>query len=134
MAILILGAPFILALVKTAAPEIVRFFGYVNLACLIVIALLTGGRLADAGYRRWVGTASVLAIGVGLPVVAGLGLAFVLPGGQTELILVAALAGMVVVLLIFVIWAGTRRSVAHEDPDDGLGDSRIESRRIEPRL
>jgi hypothetical protein len=43
---------------------------YFSWAVVVVLALLSGARLVDAGYRRWVGITSAFFISVGVPLSA----------------------------------------------------------------
>jgi peptidoglycan/LPS O-acetylase OafA/YrhL len=128
MVALLLGVPVLLLAVWTFVPGVERYLKYVNYACFIMVALLTGSRFADAGYRRWIGTALVFVIGVGLPVIGGLSLNFLVPKQQHELAIIAGVAVIMIVLLAFIIWAGTRKSVPSGEFDDGMSDGRIEPR------
>src|SRR5262245_11793916 len=99
MAVLLLGMPVILLAAWATVPSIEPSFKYISTACLVTVALLTGSRLADAGYRRWVGISLVLIVGVGLPAIAGGGVVFLLAREQREL----GIAGAVLVLLILFL-------------------------------
>jgi hypothetical protein len=85
-----------------------------NTSVTVVIALVTGARLADAGYRFWVGTAAILALIWALPAI-GVFLAILVFGVTKADVLSNAplgVIGIVLAVFVFVIWAGTRASVA----------------------
>jgi hypothetical protein len=133
-ALILLGVPVLLAaVVALLVPEAVEFASHVNKACTIVLALLTGGRLADAGYQYWVGAVPVLVIGVALPAIAGA--ALILLEINQEQIGIAGSGSIHLLLVLFCVWAGTRKPVPRPGPENGLGGKRIESRRpTGPRL
>jgi hypothetical protein len=131
-ALILLGAPILLAVFALLVPEAVEFAVYLNKACTLVLALLTGGRVADAGYQYWVGAVPVLVIGVALPAIAGP--ALILLEIDREQIEIAGSGGIQLMLLLFCVWAGTRKPVPRQGPDNRLGDNPIERRPTGPRI
>ena len=120
--------------------------GAFNTSITIVIALLTGARLVDAGYRFWVGVAAILCLIWVLPAI-GIFVAFLVFGFTKADVLAHAplmVIGILLVVGAFIIWAGTRASTARPPPladprtlsdqfVDGDED-RQRTRRVEPRF
>jgi hypothetical protein len=139
MVVLLLVFPGVEAIVWSIYPSFDSFAKYVNTGIFCAIAVFTGARLADAGYRRWLGVAGVILIGVGGPIVT----AFVaILAWQLRLDEFRALAPLVVIawtllLMAFVVWAGTRRSIPRGSIDDTFhdddGGDHLQ-KRIEPRF
>jgi len=90
-------------------PGLDKLMRNLNVAVVVCMAMFTGARLADAGYRRWVGIAGVFLITVGLPIIAFLTalLAFRM---RPPAVALPVGIGCMAVLLPFLIWAGTRPS------------------------
>jgi hypothetical protein len=139
MAVLIIAVPVLEWILWRLYPNFERFSAYVNTGVFCAIAIFTGARLADAGYRRWFGVAGVFLIGIGTPIGSALVGIFVLRLRTQELmaLLPVFAIALTLVLIVFVVWAGTRRSAprgAIDDYfDDENGDDHL-SGRIEPRF
>jgi ABC-type transport system involved in cytochrome c biogenesis permease subunit len=114
-----------------------------GIGVVICTALLTGARLVDAGYRRWVGITGVLAIVFVFPVVVTF-IAVLVFGVRTSGIMTlapAVVVALMVTLLAFIVWAGTRPSIAHASREDwhdqfvdGADTDHRQSQRREPRF
>lgn len=144
MVFLIAGVPAIQFALIAIAPATERylepFFRPIGTATVVCIALFTGARLVDAGYRRWIGITLTFAIMIAIPAIAGVAYAFLLrPHFPSEPFFLVTVGVTMIALVLFVIWAGTRRSVPRAAGleaaglDDGLG-TRNEARRIEPHF
>ena len=129
---ILLGAPILLAGFALLVPEAVEFASHVNKACTIVLALLTGGRVADAGYQYWIGAVPVLVIGIAIPAIGGA--ALILLGIDGEQVGIWGSGSIHLLLVLFCIWAGTRKPVPRQGANDKLGDRRTESRPTGPRI
>jgi len=123
---LILGA--IIAM-QPVRPDFARYYGGGEFAA---IAIFTGARLADAGYKRWKAILAVILIGLILPLVVFICITFVFGIRIANVSNMETIAGASMLPLIaFVIWAATRPSVV------GASDDRRDSEpgdRIEPRF
>lgn len=97
----------------------------VNVAILVVMALLTGARLVDAGYPRRIGIAGVFGLAIGLPCIATLTALAVVGMRAADMVVPIGLACGVFVLLFF-IWAGLRPG--QRDPNDRLDEARMNGR------
>jgi ABC-type transport system involved in cytochrome c biogenesis permease subunit len=139
MVALLLAFPGAEWVVWSIYPNFGSLAKYLNAGIFCGIAIFTGARLADAGYRRWLGVAGVVLIGVGGPIVTAFVAILV---WQLQLDEFRALAPPVVVawtllLIAFVIWAGTRRPIPRASIDDVFHDDSggdHPQRRIEPRF
>ena len=137
MIFLFLVAPILEVIFLVTLPATESLLKPVNTAILIMIALTTGARFKDAGYRPWIGVCAVFAIGVGIPVLAGTSYVFLLHGSRQELPIFAGVLAVVTMLLLlaFVIWAATRKSYLNDaDLDVDLGEDTVVRNRIEPRF
>src|SRR5215510_11647641 len=103
-------------------PGLDRVAKGVNVAILMVMALLTGARLVDAGYPRWIGITGVFGLTLGLPAVATLTALLAAGMGAADLIVPIA-AVCVLLVLVFCIWAGTRPTL--RDPNERLEEARM---------
>jgi|EndMetStandDraft_2_1072991.scaffolds.fasta_scaffold241931_2 hypothetical protein len=134
-ALILLGVPILLAaVVALLVPEATEFASFLNKACTIVLALLTGGRVADAGYQYWVGAIPVVVIGLGVAQIAGPVLVLLeLDASVRELSELVVMAVTLVSLIGFAVWAGTRKPVPRQGAGEKPGDKR-ESRPTGPRI
>jgi hypothetical protein len=60
MLALFVGLPIGGAVLFTICPSLESLSNPINTVVLVLMAMLTGGRLADAGHRRWIGYMGVL--------------------------------------------------------------------------
>jgi hypothetical protein len=129
MVLLFVVLPLAVFLAGQIFAAILDYATYINTALFIVIALVTGGRFADAGYPRWAGILAVFAIGGGIPICAALVAVLVLRLSESTLthFSLAIIGIAMAALLALVVWAGTRKPEEEFDPQDT-------SRRIEPRF
>jgi hypothetical protein len=94
------------------------FLGKLDTPLVIALAIFVGGRLNDAGRKRWIGIVTTLFIVGILPLVLVLGYIakFPKPGGaiysKQEFMHLASMFGLVsgILLIAFLIWVGTRPS------------------------
>lgn len=145
-----IAALVLLQVVATVGANFMPFPGWLasafNTSMTIVVALLTGVRLADAGYRFWVGVATILFLIWGLPTI-GVFLAFFAFGvSKADVLSNAPLIALGVLLVVaaFIVWAGTRASVGKPlrpvDPSALSGqfvdddEDHQRTRRVEPRF
>ena len=111
----------------------------INMAITVVTAMWTGWRLADAGYPRWLGLAGVFSIVLLLPlfgVLFGL-VAFRIQPAQIMQSAPYVVLSIMFVLLIFLIWGGTRPSAPDlSDPMNVLEQKKPSGHhtRIEPKF
>ena len=95
-------------------PAYEAFAQYVNTTILCLIALATGARLADAGYQRWIGILGIVFVDVVLPMLVIFAAMATLSSAALHILWIApaSMIGGKLLLLAFVIWAGTRRSAS----------------------
>src|SRR5262245_13788667 len=119
--ILLIFGPIALAFV----PGLDKLMRNFNVVVLVLTAMFTGARLADAGYPRWIGIVGVVTITVILPLIA-----FLIAYAAFHMPLAAALGliavGVFVVFLPFAIWAGTRPGKV--DPNERFEQARMNGR------
>ena len=112
-----MGAAFIPGFARMALPF--------NIAFLAVTALLTGARLAHAGYRRWLGIAGVPGIIIGLPFISAFidAAVFRARADNIKPSVVVAATGL---FFAFITWAGTRPG--QQNPNDRFEQARMKGR------
>ena len=118
---LIMVALFVGSIALGFVPGFDRLAKGANLGILVVMALLTGARLVDAGYPRWMGITGVFGLTLGLPFVATLTLLVAAGMRAVDMIVPIALV-CVLLVLVFCIWVGTRPR--HREPDERLDEAR----------
>jgi uncharacterized membrane-anchored protein len=112
MAVLFVAVPVAEWFGLAAFPSVESALGYVNAVCLCTVVLLTGWRLADAGYSPWLGFAGIVTCGIIGPAITLLIAMSLVPGPlfeEPEVLAGIALAWMLA-MAVFVVWAGLRRS------------------------
>jgi len=117
---LIMVALFVGSIALGFVPGLDRVAKGANLGILVVMAFLTGARLVDAGYPRWIGITGVFGLAFGLPFVATLTVLVAAGMRAADMIVPIALACGVLILAFF-IWAGTRPG--RRDPNDRLDEA-----------
>jgi hypothetical protein len=137
MLALFVGLPIGGAVLFAIFPSLESLSNPINTAVLLLMAMLTGGRLADAGYRRWIGYMGVFVLGLVGPIVMILVVIFGFGVQVFELLLWPLIIACVLALLAFVVWAGTRPTIPPAEllatVFDDDGDDRIRHR-AEPRF
>jgi uncharacterized membrane protein YhaH (DUF805 family) len=114
--------------------------GGFNIGVTAWLAIFIGARLLDAGYRAWIGPVVVVAICLVLPIVSILIATILLKMGPHDALaaLPFAVVAVLLALLGFIVWVGTRPSDARpnnwndqfaDEPDD-----RQRTQRVEPRF
>jgi hypothetical protein len=98
----------------TSIPGLEKISTSLSTAVLVCTAMFTGARLADAGYRRWVGVVGVVLTTFVFPLIGALAAAIVLNWPSKEVVISIALVCLLP-FFGFVIWAGTRPSAGDRD-------------------
>jgi amino acid transporter len=106
-------------------PALDKLMRNFNVIFLVFMAIFTGARLADAGYRRWVGVMAVVTILVIVPLIAFL-IALAAFHMHPAVVLGPVAVGTLVLFLPFVIWAATRPGL--RDPHERLEEARMNGR------
>jgi hypothetical protein len=138
MVILLGVVPVVEWITLSIYPGFEGFAKYMNPGILCAIAIFTGARLADAGYRRWPGVSGVFLICMGGPFLTALVAIFGLKWrvAEVQALALPIVIAWTIVLIAFVVWAGTRRSASRnplaevflDDNDDDRLRRRIELR------
>jgi hypothetical protein len=119
-------------------PRLLAYARYFNWGVACALIVLSMGRLADAGYSRWVGFAGVFGPIVAVPSLTTLVaiLAFKIPSATVLANAIYILAAAITLLLAFLIWAAWLPSDNRTDFDRDYGsrDDYPPHDRIEPRF
>ncbi len=109
-----------------------------NVGVTAWLAIFCAGRLMDAGYPAWISPVAVVVICLVLPMIGVLFAAFYFGQADFMAALPFGVAAIVVLLLAFIVWVGTRPSDARPDNwNDQLADEpddRLRTQRVEPRF
>lgn len=109
-----------------------------NIGVTAWLAIFCAGRLINAGYPAWIAPVAVVVICLVVPIVGVLFAAFYFEQARFMAAVPFGVAAIVVVLLAFIVWVGTRPSDARpgnwndqfaDEPDD-----RQRTQRVEPRF
>ena len=114
MLFLLVGIPFAEWMTVTFVADVEDYLKYINYGSAAAGAVFTGERLADAGFNRWLGVGGFALCGVVGPFLTFIVALFALRVQAVESfwVMLVIFGGWMIALLAFVIWAGTRPSVA----------------------
>src|SRR5262245_15447665 len=127
---------FVVAVLVLAYPSLGRFGLYFLLADAGCIAVFTGARFADAGYRRWWGFVVVVVSAVVVPFLSVVGLMSLSGIGRADVAgyETAVLLALLTPLLLVIAWAASQPTAVDTDEDDVAQEFHDDIARIQRRV